>query len=97
MDTRNVDYHLLNLTDSILRTADPIMREGLVVIEDPVKRHALRIILNCVDVMRGIKNIDIDEDILTFSKRLGELHLLHNKTLTARQRAHFENWVFKTN
>lgn len=97
MEHHQIDRNIRNVIESVLIASEPLRAMGLAEVPDHSQRQALRVMLNCIDVLSGVAIPEIEETIVNTSYKLGEMHLIHNFRLTSQQRANFEQWVFELN
>ena len=95
MEKESVDRYIRSIIDHIRVSTEQIRQLGLNEIHDESQRHAVRVILNCTDVLSGTAMPQITDSIIDASYKLGELHLIHNIRLNPQQRKNFESWVFE--
>lgn len=95
MEIESVDRQIRAIIEHIRVSTEPIRQLGLNKITDDSQRHAIRVILNCADVLSGNALPKVTNAIIDSSYKLGEIHLIHNIRLNPQQRKNFESWVFE--
>jgi hypothetical protein len=66
-------------------------------INDPLKKSAYKVMLNMLDILLNNSIPQIEDHTLEISRKLGLLHLMHNRRITPDQRKVLEGWVFDNN